>query len=87
MAEEIATIAGNPGPSEDKPAQESEEPPTKKVKLSGAQKKRLARTKDASLKGQNKNRQFIHVSDKVDICWRFSAGETCPSGARYMFCS
>lgn len=67
----------------------SGEPPTKKLKLSGAQKKKLARLKNTddarNAKGMNTNRRFLHVNDKVDICWRFSNGETCPNGSRY-FC-
>jgi len=61
----------------------SEESSSKRVKLSGAQKKRLARSDARSAKGMNKNRLFMHVSDKIEICWRFVSGETCPGKPRY----
>lgn len=62
---------------------ESGEAPSKRVKLSGAQKKKLARSE---AKGMNKNRHFMHVSDKVEICWRFVNGERCPGGSGYGIC-
>lgn len=82
-----ATELSAEGSSESAPVEDSSEPAAKKQKLSGAQKKHLARTRDAEKrgknhKGMNKNRHFGHVTDQVEICWRFASGDECTAGSR-----
>lgn len=87
---EAAAYAGSEK-AQDSAVNEGEgEPPAKKQRLSGAEKKRLARARDADsrdrnkseTRGQNKNRTFKSITDKVEICWRFANGEPCPNGER-----
>jgi tRNA-dihydrouridine synthase 3 len=64
-------------------ATNGDEPPGKKPRLSGAQKKKLAR--GAKQSGANKGRHFAKVRDELDVCWKFASGETCLNGPRYPF--
>lgn len=59
------------------------EPPSKRIKLSGAQKKKLARERNLEKKkekGQNKGRRFQRVHDEQEICWRMACGLRCDLG-------
>jgi tRNA-dihydrouridine synthase 3 len=59
------------------------EPLTKKLRLSGAQKKAAARERDFAKrkekKGMNKNRRFISVQDQVAVCKKYASGDICES--------
>src|SRR5258706_3824601 len=55
---------------EDAGSPQEGEPPTKKPKPSGAQRKRLAKEAKQKQRGQNKARRFLRVSDEVDVCWK-----------------
>ena len=78
---------GHDSRGEDEPrnALDGDEPPTKKPRLSGAQKKKLARASGVKQTGANKGRRFAKVRDEIDVCWKFASGETCPNGPRYSF--
>jgi hypothetical protein len=65
--------------------EEGDEPPTKRVKMSGAQRKKLARERNAEKKknkGQNKARRFQRVHDEQEICWRLACGLQCELGEK-----
>ena len=53
------------------------EPPAKKPKLSGAQRKKLAKEAKQKQRGQNKARRFLRVSDEVDVCWKVACSLPC----------
>jgi tRNA-dihydrouridine synthase 3 len=53
------------------------EPPTKKPKLSGAQRKKLAKESKQKQRGQNKARRFLRVADDVDVCWKVACSLPC----------
>jgi hypothetical protein len=53
------------------------EPPTKKPKLSGAQRKKLAKEAKQKQRGQNKARRFLRISDEVDVCWKVACSLPC----------
>ncbi|KAG8805855.1 tRNA-dihydrouridine synthase 3, partial [Serendipita sp. 399] len=61
------------------------EPPTKKMKISGAQRRKLAREERKKLKseekkkerGMNKGRRFQRVHDEQEVCWRVACGLEC----------
>ncbi|PVG01600.1 FMN-linked oxidoreductase [Serendipita vermifera] len=62
-----------------------EEPPNKRVKLSGAQRKKLAKERNAEKrknKGQNKGRRFQRIHDEQEICWRLACGLQCDLGEK-----
>ncbi|KIM28230.1 hypothetical protein M408DRAFT_70263 [Serendipita vermifera MAFF 305830] len=65
------------------------EPPAKRVKLSGAQRKALAKERSAverkEKKGMNKSRRFQKVHDEQDICWRIACGRGCELGEKCKF--
>lgn len=94
LAEEAAYTGtdGGQGPSGSVAIEGDAEPQAKRQRLSGAEKKRLARAKDAEsrdrnkkdTRGMNKNRSFKSITDTVEICWRFASGETCVNGERYI---
>jgi len=57
------------------------EPPTKRARLSGAQRKQAAKERNAEKKkGMNKGRRFLRVHDEQEICWRIACGLACDSG-------
>lgn len=58
-------------------------PAAKRQRLSGAEKKKLAREKQKANKGANKNRRFNKVRDEHDMCWRVATGDQCPNGKEY----
>ncbi|CCA72141.1 related to DUS3-member of dihydrouridine synthase family, partial [Serendipita indica DSM 11827] len=58
------------------------EPPTKKVKLSGAQRRKLAKEEKRNKTGQNKGRRFQRVHDEQEICWKIACGLECPFGEK-----
>jgi len=61
-----------------------EEPPTKRVKLSGAQRRQAAKERNAEKKkekkGMNKGRRFLRVHDEQEICWKIACGLPCDLG-------
>ncbi|KIJ33534.1 hypothetical protein M422DRAFT_35449 [Sphaerobolus stellatus SS14] len=61
------------------------EPPVKKQKLSGAQRKRLAREEKKAKRGANKNRKFGMVHEEVELCWKVAMGETCEFAEKCRF--
>ena len=50
-------------------------------RVSGAQRKKLAREEKKKRRGQNKGRRFQKVRDELDLCWKVAAGETCEFGS------
>ena len=52
-----------------------------KPRMSGAQRKKLAREEKKKRRGQNKGRRFQKVRDELDLCWKVAAGETCEFGS------
>jgi len=62
---------------EDADAPQEGEPPPKKSKLSGAQRKKLAKEAKQKQRGQNKARRFLRVSDEVDVCWKVACSLPC----------
>ena len=65
-------------------AAEDGEPPTKRVKLSGAQRKAAARERNAAArkekKGINKGRRFMKQHDEQELCWKIACGMNCDTG-------
>ncbi|KDQ21164.1 hypothetical protein BOTBODRAFT_122825 [Botryobasidium botryosum FD-172 SS1] len=55
------------------------EPPQKKPRVSGAQRKKQAREAHQAKKerGANKGRRFAKVREDGEICWKVACGETC----------
>lgn len=60
------------------------EPPAKRVKLSGAAKKKAARLAEAERKkekgkkkGMNTGRKFARVKDETQLCWKAAVGTEC----------
>ena len=49
-------------------------------RLSGAQRKKIAREEKKKQRGQNKGRRFQKVRDELDLCWRVAAGQLCEFG-------
>jgi len=63
------------------------EPPQKKIRISGAQRKKQAREASQAKKerGANKGRRFAKVRENVEICWKVACGEPCTgNGCRFM---
>ncbi|KAG8947230.1 tRNA-dihydrouridine synthase 3 [Tulasnella sp. 419] len=56
----------------------ADEPPKKKLRLSGAEKKKLAREEGKKKRGMNTNRKFALMKDDVQLCWKAAVGEQCP---------
>lgn len=89
-AAEAATAVSSTLASTEQPEDENGdgEPPTKKIRLSGAEKKRRARQEAADKrkdkkKGMNTNRKFARVQDEVQLCFKAAVGEPCDFGARW----
>ncbi|KAG8902356.1 tRNA-dihydrouridine synthase 3 [Tulasnella sp. 403] len=59
---------------------EGSERPAKKPKLSGAQRKRLAKEEKAKRKGMNTGRKFVRVQDDIQLCWKAAVGDHCGLG-------
>ena len=53
-------------------------------RMSGAQRKKLAREEKKKRRGQNKGRRFQKVRDELDLCWKVAADETCEFGSEYV---
>lgn len=60
---------------------EGGEPPAKRIKLSGAQRKAIAKERNAAArkekKGINKGRRFQKLHDEQELCWRIACGMPC----------
>ncbi|EPS93028.1 hypothetical protein FOMPIDRAFT_1026661 [Fomitopsis schrenkii] len=69
------------GRKDDEAAQEAE----RGGKLSGAQRKRLAKEERKKHRGANKGRRFARVQDEVDLCWKVATGRTCEFGSECKF--
>lgn len=56
------------------------QPPQKKMRISGAQRKKLAKEAKQAKKerGANKGRRYAKVREDVEICWKIACGEPCP---------
>lgn len=58
------------------------QPPAKRQKLSGAQRKRAAKEEAAKKrkekKGMNTGRKFARVHDETQLCWKAATGKACP---------
>ena len=53
-------------------------------RISGAQRRKLAREEKKKRRGQNKGRRFQKMRDELDLCWKVAAGETCEFGSEYV---
>jgi len=62
------------------------EPPAKKARLSGAEKKRLAiekqREKKKASRGMNTHRKFTKMHEGLGLCFLIAAGKECDKGTR-----
>ena len=65
------------GRKDDQPAQDGE----RGGKLSGAQRKKLAKEERKKHRGANKGRRFARVQDEVELCWRVATGRACEYGS------
>ncbi len=72
-----------PGPEVDG---DTSEPPQKRIKLSGAQRKKLAKEEAKKRRGANKARKFARTGDDVQLCWSFASSGTCEAGSEYVHC-
>lgn len=52
-----------------------------KPRLSGAQRKKLAREEKKKRRGQNKGRRFQKMRDELDLCWKVAVGDACEFGS------
>jgi len=77
--EEVQPHAGEKREAEED-AGKNGEPPAKKAKLSGAERKRLAREEKKEKRGANKNRKFGMVKEDLDLCWKLAMGNVCQYG-------
>ncbi|KAJ2971166.1 hypothetical protein NUW54_g12561 [Trametes sanguinea] len=53
-------------------------------KLSGAQRKKLAKEERKKHRGANKGRRFQKVRDEVELCFRIASGKDCEFGDEYV---
>ncbi|KAI0039115.1 zinc finger dihydrouridine synthase [Auriscalpium vulgare] len=60
-------------------------PAHKKVKLTGAQKKKLAREEKKKQRGSNKGRRWTKVRDELELCWKFANNNSCEFGSECRF--
>ncbi|KAI0320405.1 zinc finger dihydrouridine synthase [Amylostereum chailletii] len=60
------------------------EHPTKKVKLTGAQKRKLSKEEKKKQRGSNKGRRWGKSRDDVELCWKHAEG-SCEFGADCRF--
>ncbi|GJJ10891.1 hypothetical protein Clacol_005119 [Clathrus columnatus] len=72
-------------PVDDDGGSEGQEPPNKKQKLSGAQRKQLAKDEKMKKRGSNKNRRFGKVTEDVELCWKLASGLPCEFGDECRF--
>ena len=61
------------------------EPPQKKARMSGAQRKKLAKEEQKKRKGANKGRRFLRQHDEVNLCRSFAARKECEAGDKCVF--
>ncbi|KAI0753247.1 zinc finger dihydrouridine synthase [Daedaleopsis nitida] len=54
-------------------------------RLSGAQRKKLAKDERKNKRGANKGRRFQKVRDEVELCYRVASGKQCDFGAECRF--
>ncbi|KAH9937802.1 zinc finger dihydrouridine synthase [Epithele typhae] len=54
-------------------------------RLSGAQRKKLAKEERKNKRGANKGRRFQKVRDDVELCFRVASGQQCDFGAECRF--
>lgn len=54
-------------------------------KLSGAQRKKLAKEERKNKRGANKGRRFQKMRDEVELCFRVAGGKQCDFGAECVF--
>ncbi|EIN14460.1 zinc finger dihydrouridine synthase [Punctularia strigosozonata HHB-11173 SS5] len=50
-------------------------------KLTGAQRRKIAKEEKRKRQGANKGRRWNKVHDEVNLCWRLAAGQMCEFGA------
>ncbi|VDC04359.1 unnamed protein product [Peniophora sp. CBMAI 1063] len=62
-----------------------DEPAAKKPKLSGAEKRRLAKEEKKKNRGSNKGRRWAKTKDELDLCWRFAGDGQCEFGDKCRF--
>lgn len=82
---ELEGRLNNEGDGDQAGAGSDGEPPTKKMKISGAQRRKMAKERNADKKkerGQNKGRRFQRVHDEQEICWKVACGLTCDLGEK-----
>jgi tRNA-dihydrouridine synthase 3 len=53
---------------------------TKKPKLSGSERRKLAKEEKKAQRGSNKGKRWAKVRDEVDLCWRFAGSGKCDFG-------
>ncbi|KAF8513739.1 zinc finger dihydrouridine synthase [Hysterangium stoloniferum] len=58
------------------------EPPAKRQKLSGAQRKKMAKEDKKKARGANKARKFGKVTEEVELCHKLASGFQCDFGAK-----
>ena len=79
-------VQGKNAQGDDADALDELEPQTKRVKLSGAQRRQAAKERNAEKrkekKGMNKGRRFLRVHDEQEICWKIACGLPCDLGDR-----
>ena len=68
-------------PDEDESAGQ-DGPAAKKPKLSGAEKRRLAKEEKKKQRGSNKGRRWAKTKDELDLCWRFAGDGQCEFGEK-----
>lgn len=67
--------------SQGRPTETDDDGQGEKPRMSGAQRKKLAREEKKKRRGQNKGRRFQKVRDELDLCWKVAAGEACEFGS------
>ncbi|KAI0061146.1 zinc finger dihydrouridine synthase [Artomyces pyxidatus] len=58
---------------------------SKKEKLTGAQRRKLAKEEKKKQRGSNKGRRWGKTRDEVDLCWKFASSNSCEFGAECRF--
>ena len=53
----------------------------KKPKLSGSERRKLAKEEKKAQRGSNKGRRWAKVRDEVELCWRFAGSGKCDFGS------
>lgn len=53
----------------------------KKPKLSGSERRKLAKEEKKAQRGSNKGRRWAKVRDEVELCWRFACSGKCDFGS------